>query len=396
MKRVFLLVLDACGVGAMPDWQEFNDPPNCNTLKNTSIACNGLNLPNLEKLGLANICEMKGLKLQENPQALYGKAFERSKGKDTTTGHWEIAGLILEKAFPVYPTGFPKEIIEEFIKETSCKNIFCNEPASGTEVLKIFGENHLKTAFPIVYTSADSVFQIATHIDKISLEKLYEWCKIARNILKDKNEVARVIARPFAGDSANNFYRISEARKDYAVKPYKKTILSFLQENNYETVSIGKIADIFSKDGIDTIIKGKSNSACLDNLFQSINSPIKSQFVFINLVETDSHFGHRNDFLGFGKALEYIDLKLGECLSNLKEEDLLIITADHGCDPTVAGTDHNREYIPILAYSKLFENIKEKNIGIRESFADISATIVNFLGLDNKWQENNMAGKSFY
>ncbi len=389
-KRVFLVVLDACGAGAMPDWQKFDDPAGANTLGNVAEACGGLNLPNMAKLGLGNILPMKGVEPASNPIGLFGKAAEVSFGKDTTTGHWEMGGLILDKPFPVYPKGFPKEIIDEFIKQTGCEGILCNEPASGTEVLVRLGEEHLKTGWPIVYTSADSVFQIATNVDKVPLETLYKWCEIAREILRGDHEASRVIARPFAGKTAQDFYRLSEGRHDYAVKPRGKTILNFLSERGYKTVSVGKIADIFCGEGIDEVIEGKSNEACLQNVSDLISSKTAgNQFVFANLVETDSHFGHRNNAKGFGEALEKIDVKVGEWLKMLGPDDLLILTADHGCDPTVAGTDHTREYVPIMAYSP---SLQGKNLGTRESFADTAATVADWFGLKAEWKG---AGKSY-
>ncbi len=387
MKRAFLIVLDACGVGAMPDWQEFNDPASANTLANVAKACGGLNLPNLEKLGLGNIIELQGVKPQTNPLALWGKAAEKSLGKDTTTGHWEMAGLMVDNPFPVYPNGFPAEIINEFIQFTGCGGVLGNIPASGTDILIQLGEKHLETGWPIIYTSADSVFQIATNVSKIPLETLYSWCEKARKILCNKHEVSRVIARPFDGNSAKEFYRLSEYRHDYAIEPTGETILSFLQKNNCQTISVGKIRDIFCEIGIDQFTEGKSNEACLGNIISLLKekNQTKPQFIFANLVETDSHFGHRNDAKGFGLALEKIDLAIGECLKLMTQNDLMILTADHGCDPTVAGTDHTREYIPILAYSKAFEEKSNKNIGIRPSFLDTATSIADWFGLSDNW-----------
>ena len=391
MKRAFLIVLDACGVGAMPDWAEFNDPANANTLANVAKACGGLNLPNLEKLGLGNIVELAGVKAQTNPLAIWGKAAEKSFGKDTTTGHWEMAGLIVDNPFPVYPNGFPAEIINEFIEITGCGGVLGNKPASGTEILIELGEKHLETGWPIIYTSADSVFQIATNVSKIPLETLYTWCEKARQILcsRTRHEVSRVIARPFDGNNSKDFFRLSENRHDYAIKPRGETVLSFLQKNNCQTISVGKIQDIFCEVGIDQSTEGKSNSACLENIITLLKekNQTKPQFIFANLVETDSHFGHRNDAKGFGLALEKIDLAIGECLELMTENDLMILTADHGCDPTVAGTDHTREYIPILAYNKAFEQKTNKNIGIRPSFADTATSIADWFGLLDNWQK---------
>jgi len=387
-KRVFLIVLDACGVGAMEDSRLYKDPLKANTLFNVSKFCGNLRLPNLEKLGLANITDLINLQQQKEPLASFGKAKEFSLGKDTTTGHWEIAGTFLEKAFPVYPEGFPEEIIQKFISRTNCKNILGNIPASGTEIIKKLGKEHLETGFPIVYTSADSVFQVATHTDRLCLEQLYEYCQIAREILKQEHEVSRVIARPFAG-KVDRFYRLSEKRKDYAIEPKEITLLDFLsQSKRVKNISIGKIKDIFSNRGLDLALKGKSNQDCLQEITEFIQkkdfqSEKSNLFVFANLVETDSHFGHRNDTLGFGKALEKIDQEITSWLENLGPEDLLILTADHGCDPTLLeSTDHTREYVPVLAYSP---SLKSRDLGVRKSFADVACTIADWFDLKQEW-----------
>jgi phosphopentomutase len=394
-KRVFLVVLDACGIGAMPDWKSFGDAEGANTIANVAKYCGGLNLPNLEKLGLANICPIEGLKAQTNTIGVFGKAAELSLGKDTTTGHWEMAGLKLKQPFPVYPEGFPSDVIDEFIKQTGCGGVLGNKPASGTEILVELGEKHLETGWPIVYTSADSVFQIATHTDKVPLNELYRWCELAREILRGQHEVSRVIARPFSGKDKESFFRLSEYRHDYAVKPDGQTILNFLQKHDCETISVGKIKDIFCDEGIDRSLDGKSNEACLKNITDLINDDellTQNKFIFANLVETDSHFGHRNDPKGFGTALEKIDAALGHWMNNLQDNDLLILTADHGCDPTVTGTDHTREYVPILAYANLLES---KDIGTRSSFMDTAASVASWFGLENEWNQLNPESKSF-
>ena len=381
-KRVFLIVLDACGIGAMPDWQAFEDPAGANTLANVAAQSQRLSLPNLEKLGLANIHPLNNLNPPKQPLASFGKAAALSPGKDTTTGHWEIAGLILDKPFPVYPKGFPGGIIEEFIKITGCNDVLGNIPASGTEILVQLGEKHIETGYPIVYTSADSVFQIATNVSKIPLETLYNWCELARQLLSGEHEVSRVIARPFEGRESRSFIRLSDQRRDYAIRPRGQTLLDYLQTADCETISVGKIKDIFCNQGIDRSLEGKSNAQCLANIHSLMQAKTNyPQFIFANLVETDSHYGHRNNVQGFAEALQKIDLELGTWLPQLKPDDLLILTADHGCDPTVAGTDHTREYIPILAYSP---DLKPVNIGTRQTFADISASICQWFGLTNK------------
>ncbi|MDX1920143.1 MAG: phosphopentomutase [Candidatus Caenarcaniphilales bacterium] len=397
-RRAFLVVLDACGIGAMPDWQLFDDPPGANTIVNVAKFCGGLNIPNLQKLGIGNIAPILGVEATNKPIGSWGKAAETSMGKDTTTGHWEMAGLIVEKPFPVYPEGFPSEIIDEFILRTNCGGVLCNKPASGTEVLDKLGEAHLSSGWPIVYTSADSVFQIATHVDRIPLETLYSWCESAREILSGEHEASRVIARPFAGESKSaggkGFYRLSEHRHDYAIKPRGRTLLNFLLDKGFETVSIGKINDIFCSEAISKALDGKSNEKCLENITQFIHSKndSKNQFVFANLVETDSHFGHRNNAEGFADALQKIDLEVGNWINILKEDDLLILTADHGCDPTVPGTDHTREYVPILAYSP---SLPPKSLGTRTSFTDTAATIADWFGLKSEWEKQQFPGVSF-
>ncbi|MDX1918742.1 MAG: phosphopentomutase [Candidatus Caenarcaniphilales bacterium] len=388
--RVFLVVLDACGVGAMPDWQIYGDPPGANTLANVIEACGGLKLPNLARLGLGEI--VSGLDPVSEKIGSFGKAAGLSPGKDTTTGHWEMAGIILDKPFPVYPHGFPQDVIDRFIELTGCAGILANKPASGTEILIELGEEHLKTGYPIVYTSADSVFQIACHIEKVPLERLYRWSEIARELLQGEHQVARVIARPFQGEDRTCFTRLSERRHDYAIEPPGETILSFLQTRGCETVSVGKIKDIFCGRGIDRALAGKSNQDCLFEISDLINQPnsSKSQFIFANLVETDSHFGHRNDPKGFGQALEKIDRVLGTWLNDLREGDLLLLTADHGCDPTLPGTDHTREYIPVLAYSS---NLKgSSDLGTLPSFKTVAATSAEWLGFGSF--EHNF-GQSF-
>ena len=426
MKRIFLVVLDACGIGAMPDYISYGDSPNCNTLANTLkynyLKYNHkLNIPNLESLGLGNLLNLNNNIINNNiiEKAFCARMAEKSAGKDTTTGHWEIAGIILKQAFPLYTkNGFPEEIIQEFIDKTGCSEILCNKSASGTEIINSLGQEHIKTGFPIIYTSADSVFQIATHIETIELEKLYSWCEIARKILTGKHEVARVIARPFYGDSQTGFVRFSEGRKDYSIEPKEKTILDFLIRENCEVISIGKIADIFCNKSISYKLKGKSNIECLANITESIknintdnNFNNKNKLYFANLVETDSHFGHRNDPVGFGKALELIDISVGHWLENLKQDDLLIITADHGCDPTdTSSTDHTREYTPLLVYNKNISTPTryahfplndgdQESVYTRESFSDIATSIADYFGLKDQWlkfKSPEETGESFF
>lgn len=385
-KRVYLIVLDACGIGAMPDWQNYNDPKGTNTVGNVAQYYNDklqtrLNIPNLVKLGLSNICTLPGWDTQALPANIYAKAMaEKSIGKDTTTGHWEISGILVDKPFPIYNNGFPEDIIKEFIKRTNCGGVLCNLPYSGTDALVDYGEEHLKTQYPIVYTSADSVFQIAVNTNIISLETLYKWCEIARELVPD---VSRVIARPFTGKSTGDFARLSDNRKDYALQPPCPNLMSILQDNNIKTTSIGKISDIFCNQNVSYSWKGKSNAECLKNITQSIQSqPHTDELIFANLVETDSHYGHRNDPKGFGHALELIDQELSQWLQDLTDDDLLILTADHGCDPTVPGTDHTREYVPVMAYHKNNDLFINNSMEL-DSFISHTSSILKYFGIES-------------
>lgn len=388
-KRAIVMVIDSMGTGAMPDCREFNDSPKCNTLKNVCDFNNGLNVPNMEKMGLGNIQDYKGIKKVENPTAQYGIMEEKSKGKDTTTGHWEMAGLISEKPFATFPQGFPKELIDKFIKETSCGGVLANIPASGTAIITELNEEHHKTKYPIVYTSADSVFQIAVDTDLIPLETLYKWCEIARKILDEDNwNVSRVIARPYKVIDGKPT-RISKDRRDYSMVP-SHTILNDIKDAGAKVIGIGKIEDIFSKsgvthaihtgsnkEGLELTLKAVKNELELDKIaYNNINITKDAEFIFTNLVDTDMLYGHRNDAKGYGKAIEEIDTYVDDIIENMTENDLLIITADHGCDPTVEGTDHTREYVPILVYK---QNIEGKNLGLIKGFDYIAKTVKNWL-----------------
>ena len=388
-RRAIVMVIDSMGTGAMPDCKEFNDSPKCNTLKNVCEFNNGLNVPNMEKMGLGNIQDYKGIKKVENPTAQYGIMEEKSKGKDTTTGHWEMAGLISEKPFATFPQGFPTELIDKFIKETSCGGVLANIPASGTAIITELNEEHQKTKYPIVYTSADSVFQIAVDTDLIPLETLYKWCEIARKILDEDNwNVSRVIARPYKIIDGKPT-RISKDRRDYSMVP-SHTILNDIKNSGAKVIGIGKIEDIFSKSGIthaihtgsnkeglELTLKAVKNELDLEKIaYEDINITKDDEFIFTNLVDTDMLFGHRNDAKGYGKAIEEIDTYIDDIIENMTENDLLIITADHGCDPTVEGTDHTREYVPILVYK---QNIEGKNLGLIKGFDYIAQTVKNWL-----------------
>lgn len=384
MKRAIIVVIDSMGIGAMPDCKEYNDVYECNTLKNVAQFCGGLNMPNLQKLGLGNIQECAGICPIEKPIAQFGTMAEKSKGKDTTTGHWEIAGLVLDKPFATFPQGFPNELIHEFIEKTECGAILGNYPASGTKIIEDLNEKHKKTKYPIVYTSADSVFQIAVDIDVIPLETLYKWCEIAREILDNGWNVSRVIARPYRVIDGKPT-RISKDRRDYSVVPYAPTLLNEVQKAGGEVIAIGKIEDIFSKSGITHAIHIGCNKEGLELTLEAVKNDLNldkikvtevlnpdKALIFTNLVDTDMLYGHRNDPEGYGKALEEIDVYMGEIIDNLKEDDLLIITADHGCDPTVEGTDHTREYVPVIFYHK---NIEPKDLGLMIGFDNVAKYI---------------------
>ena len=377
MKRAAIIVIDSMGIGAIEDAAQYGDDLSCNTLCNLAKATGGLNVPNLEKLGLGNIKDIKGVKKTDKPLAKYGIMKMKSKGKDTTTGHWEIAGLVLENPFKTYKE-FPPEIIDEFIKQTGCKGILGNIPASGTKIIEQLHEEHEKTKYPIIYTSADSVFQIAVDIDIIPLETLYDWCKIARKILDEgKWGVSRVIARPYQIIDSKPT-RIGKFRHDYSVAPPKPTLLNKIVDSGKKVLSIGKIKDIFVNSGISEAIPTGSNKEGLEATLKSIKEK-KWDLIFTNLVDTDMLYGHRRDAFGYKGAIEQVDLYLGDILPSLDSDDLLIITADHGCDPTFRGTDHTREMVPILVYNK---NLQGENIGILPSFTYVSDIVKNWLDIE--------------
>ncbi len=366
MARAIIMVIDSMGIGAMPDCKDFGDIPECNTLKHVCEFNQGLNVPNMEKMGLGNIQEFMGIKPTENPTATYATLVEKSKGKDTTTGHWEIAGITLDRPFSTFPNGFPPELVEKFIKETNCGGILANRPASGTAIIEELNEEHHNTKFPIIYTSADSVFQIAVDTDLIPLETLYNWCETARKILtEDDYYISRVIARPYKIIDGKPT-RISKDRRDYSIEPVAPTLLNEIKDEGGKVVGIGKIEDIFSKSGITHAIHTGSNKEGLELTLQAVKNELpleeiayikgktynKKEIIFTNLVDTDMLYGHRNDPKGYGKAIEEIDTYIEPIISAMKDDDILIITADHGCDPTVPGTDHTREKVPMLMYSK--------------------------------------------
>ncbi len=390
MKRAIVIVIDSMGIGALPDCEEYGDTKECNTLCNVAKYSGGLNVPNLYKFGIGNLANIEGIDKNPNPIAQYGIMKEASKGKDTTTGHWEMMGLILEKPFKVYPKGFPPELINKFIEKTGCKGVLANYPASGTKVIEDFHVQHEKTKFPIIYTSADSVFQIAADIDVIPLETLYEYCRIAREILTDEYNVSRVIARPYHIVDSKPV-RIGEYRRDFSVLPFKDSTCDIILKNNGAVLGIGKIEDIFVGQGISHAIHTGGNTQGLNITLKAVKNELNldelktkkynintfdKMFIFTNLVDTDMLYGHRNDFKGYAKAIEEIDSYLEKITDAMSEEDLLIITADHGCDPTVKGTDHTREQVPILVYSK---NITTKRLENINSFDYVSQRILDWI-----------------
>jgi len=368
------MILDSAGIGEMPDAASWGDA-GADTLGNI-LKTRKVDLPNLQKLGLGNIRFLQDLPAVEHPSGNYGKCALKSNGKDTTTGHWEIAGIVLEKAFPTFPEGFPERVINKFVSETKVPGVLANVAASGTEIIKQFGEEHIKTGKPIIYTSADSVFQIAAHEEIIPIERLYEICEIARKILDGEDKVGRVIARPFLGTDSDDFKR-TENRHDYAVPP-PENLLPLLQRNGFEVVCIGKIASIYDSMGVTQDLKAKNNEQSIGQTINALNAESKG-LIFSNLVDFDMLYGHRRDPEGYAKALEDFDRHLPEILDALKENDLFIITADHGNDPTFRGSDHTREYAPLLVYGKTAQ--AGVNLGTRESLADIGQTIAENFGV---------------
>lgn len=372
-KRIFTIVIDSLGVGQMEDAKEYGDV-NVDTLGHIADSVDSFNIPNLQKMGIANLHKIKHVKSVESPLGYQGKLKEASVGKDTMTGHWEMMGLHITKPFKTFTeTGFPKELLDELSAKTGHK-IVGNKSASGTEILDELGEHQMKTGDMIVYTSADSVLQICGHEETFGLDELYRCCEIARDItMKDEWKVGRVIARPYLGDKKGEFKRTSN-RHDYALKPYGKTVLNALKENNYDVISVGKINDIFDGEGITESHKSKSSVHGMEQTLELMDKDFNG-LCFVNLVDFDALWGHRRNPQGYAEELEKFDLNLGKVIAKLKEDDLLIITADHGNDPTYSGSDHTREYVPFLAYSPSMEGNGQLEVG--ESFANIGATIAD-------------------
>ncbi|WHY75947.1 phosphopentomutase [Neobacillus sp. WH10] len=368
-KRIFIIVMDSVGIGEAPDAEKFGDK-GADTYGHIAERMNGLNMPHMGKLGLSNIREIKGIEKAEKPLAFYTKMQEASNGKDTMTGHWEIMGLNIQTPFQVFPEGFPDELVSELEKRTGRK-VIGNKPASGTAVLDELGEEHMKTGALIVYTSADSVLQIAAHEEIVPLEELYNICKIARELtLDEKYMVGRVIARPFLGEPGN--FKRTPNRHDYALKPFDRTVMSELKDAGYDVIAIGKISDIYDGEGVTQSLRTVSNMDGMDKLVETFDMDFTG-ISFVNLVDFDALYGHRRDPEGYGKALEEYDARLPEVFAKMNEDDLLMITADHGNDPVAPGTDHTREYVPLLVYSKRMAEGKE--LPLRETFADLGATV---------------------
>ncbi len=382
-KRVFVIVLDSVGIGEAPDAAEYGDCGS-NTIRSCSKS-EFFSLPNAERYGLFNIEgieDLKGINIPKGfnfndpsfKHSAVARMQEASKGKDTTTGHWEMAGLISEQPFPTFPNGFPDELLDEFSRLTGRK-VLCNRPYSGTEVIKDFGKEHCETGALIVYTSADSVFQIAAHEDVVPVEKLYEYCEIARKLCKGKYAVGRVIARPFEGEWP---YKRTSRRHDFSLVPPKKTMLNCLKDAGYDVLAVGKINDIFAGSGVTDTIRTVDNPDGIEKTIAWMDRDFDG-LCFVNLVDTDMIYGHRNDVPGYAKALTYFDSKLPEMVAKLRPDDLLFITADHGCDPGTPSTDHSREYVGMMVIG---DRIKDgTNLGTRKTFADMGATILDYFGV---------------
>lgn len=401
MGNCYLIIVDGLGVGAQEDADLYGDV-GMNTLGHISEQT-GVRLPNLGKMGIGNIIPLLSIPKEEQPSAAYGKMREVSGGKDSTTGHWEIAGIQLSTPFPTYPNGFPEEVIDAFCKGIGIDGVLCNLPYSGTDVIRDYGEVHLKTGKPIIYTSADSVFQVATHDDVTSVDELYKWCEFARKeICVGEHEVGRVIARPFTGKDGA-FERLSDQRHDFSAIPPTNNIVQNLFDSGIQTYSIGKIIDLFAGIGFSKYEKTKNNAEGIETLLRVMDE-VKDTFVFVNLIDTDQLFGHRCDPKGFAGSLEEFDEALPEILFKVKEDDLLIITGDHGNDPCSTSTDHSREFVPLLVYPKAqvirqtdnpsdrqsfgltdspSNRLEPENLGTRKTFADVAVSIAVFFGMEN-------------
>src|SRR5699024_4985848 len=385
MANCYLIVIDGLGVGAQEDSADYGDE-NENTLAHVCEAT-GCRLPNFQRLGLGNIIELSSVSEIDDPICSYGKMREYSAGKDSTTGHWEMAGIQLEQPFPTYPDGFPKEVIRSFCGGIGKDNVLVNAPYSGTEVIADYGAEHLEGGDPIVYTSADSVFQVAAHVDVTPVNRLYEWCEFARNqVLTGRHGVGRVIARPFEGEP-DHFSRLSDQRHDFSVAPPEDNLLSHLQSKAVKTYSIGKVVDLFSEALFTQFRRTKSNAEGISQLL-SLMSAAEDSFVFVNLIDTDQKYGHRLDLAGFAHSLQEYDRAIPAIMSKLQDDDLLIITGDHGNDPTSTSTDHSREFVPLLVFPS--SRTGAANLGTRETFSDLACTVSSFFGWESDFPGENM------
>ncbi|GEL08481.1 phosphopentomutase [Salisediminibacterium halotolerans] len=382
-NRIFLIVMDSVGIGEAPDAKDFNDE-GADTLGHIAEEMNGLTMPNMDRLGLTKVKSYQGMTDVEKPIGSYGVMEESSVGKDTMTGHWEIMGLHIDAPFRTFPNGFPDELIAE-IEERTGRKVLCNLPYSGTEVLNDYGQEHVETGALIVYTSADSVLQIAAHEEVIPPEELWEICEMCRELTKDeKYMVGRVIARPFVGKDGK--WERTSNRHDYALKPFGRTVMNELADAGYDSIAIGKISDIYDGEGVTLSLRTEDNMDGMDKLNETLKMDFRG-LSFLNLVDFDAKYGHRRDPIGYGKALEEYDARLPEVLQQLKEDDLLLITADHGNDPVHHGTDHTREYVPLIAYSPSHQNVKD--LGTRKTFADVGATVAENFGVKGTGHGNS-------
>ncbi|MDX1638988.1 MAG: phosphopentomutase [Balneolaceae bacterium] len=376
MRNVYLLVIDGLGVGAQEDAAEYGDE-DTNTLAHV-CEHTGCRLPNFTKLGLGNIINLSSVPAVEDPLAAHGKMREVSAGKDSTIGHWELAGVQLDRPFPTYPEGFSQEVVQAFCRGIGRPEVLCNEPISGTRVIREYGEKHLETGYPILYTSADSVFQVAAHVDKVPLETLYEWCRFARKkVMIGKHGVGRVIARPFTGEPGS-FERVSEDRRDFSLEPPDDNLVFRLNREGIKTYAIGKVIDLFADRGFTQYRKTRANTEGISQLL-SLMSAVQDSFVFINLIDTDQIYGHRRDPDGYARALQEIDRAIPVLASKITNDDLLIITGDHGNDPTVESSDHSREFVPLLVFPRA--RAETTDLGTRETFSDVACTVTDFFGL---------------
>ncbi len=381
--RIIVIILDGVGVGELPDARLYGDEGS-NTLGNTAAALNGLELPALERLGLGRVIPVQGVRMVPDPEASFGRMAEKSPGKDSISGHWELMGLVLTRPFPTYPNGFPDSLVRAF-EEAIGRRVIGNMPYSGTEILKLLGDEHVASGRPILYTSADSVFQIAAHEDVIPVETLYEYCNVARQMLHGEHGVARVIARPFVGERGN--YRRTARRKDFSMPPPGDTIPDIFQRKGYEVLAIGKVADLFAHRGFTREMRTASNDECMETLSATLDD-MEEGLVLANLVDFDTQWGHRNDVKAFAQGLVDFDSWLPSFIGRLSRTDVLFITADHGCDPTTPSTDHSREHVPVLAFG--LETGAGADLGLRLSFADLGASIAEIMGV-----EGTGAGASF-